>query len=73
MLAETTSDVVTTVKWAASANMRVAPRGGGHAYDGCSLMHGGVVIDVSWMNEVQVMPSGLARVEVAHCAMFMTL
>jgi FAD/FMN-containing dehydrogenase len=49
-------DVVTAVSFARSQNFLLAVRGGGHNIAGSSVCDGGVVIDVSRMNRIEVDP-----------------
>ena len=62
MIAKSASDVVSGVKWAIANNMKATARSGGHSYTGCSLLKGGLVIDVSQFDQVQSLPNGLAKV-----------
>jgi FAD/FMN-containing dehydrogenase len=50
------SDVARTLEFAQTANLPVAVRGGGHSRAGFSVCDGGVVIDLSAMNRVEVDP-----------------
>jgi FAD/FMN-containing dehydrogenase len=59
-----TSDVATALRYARSAGMAVAVRGGGHNVAGHPLCDGELVIDVSGMRDVTVHPdSGRATVQ----------
>jgi FAD/FMN-containing dehydrogenase len=49
-------DVVASVKFARAHNLTVSVRGGGHNVAGLGTVDGGMVIDLSAMNEVQVDP-----------------
>jgi len=51
---KTTEDVVATVKVAASSGVMLAVRGGGHSLPGFSTCDGGLVADLSPMNQVHV-------------------
>lgn len=50
----TSADVVAAVRIARGAGLRVAVRSGGHDYAGNSVCNGGLVIDLSAMNSVEV-------------------
>jgi FAD/FMN-containing dehydrogenase len=52
----TTDDVVAAVNRARAENLRVAVRGGGHSIAGLSAIEGGMLIDLSPMNRVEVDP-----------------
>ncbi|HEX6255419.1 MAG TPA: FAD-dependent oxidoreductase [Euzebyales bacterium] len=59
-----TSDVAAALRYARSAGMAVAVRGGGHNVAGHALCDGELVIDVSGMRDVTVHPdSGRATVQ----------
>lgn len=62
MIAKTASDVVDGVKWAVANKMKVKARSGGHSYTACSLISEGLVIDVSQLNVVEPLSSGLVKV-----------
>ncbi|RJX37116.1 FAD-binding oxidoreductase [Paenibacillus pinisoli] len=49
-----TQDVVHAVKWARERGVRLRVRSGRHSYEGFSSVNGGIIIDVSEMNKVQV-------------------
>jgi hypothetical protein len=49
-------DVVTAVSFAAESGLEVAVRGGGHSAHGYSTCDGGLVIDMSQMNAIEVDP-----------------
>jgi FAD/FMN-containing dehydrogenase len=58
------SDVVRTLDFVQKQNLPVAVRGGGHNRAGFGVCDGGVVIDLSRMNRVEVDPGkGVARAE----------
>jgi len=46
--------VVHAVKWARERGVRLRVRSGRHSYEGFSSVNGGIIIDVSEMNKVQV-------------------
>jgi FAD/FMN-containing dehydrogenase len=57
-------DVAAAVRFARSAGLPVAVRGGGHSYPGHSVCDGGIVIDVGPMKGIRVEPQArTARVE----------
>ena len=49
-----TQDVINAVKWARERGVRLRARSGRHSYEGFSSVNGGIIIDVSEMNKVQV-------------------
>lgn len=49
-----TQDVINAVKWARERGVRLRVRSGRHSYEGFSTINGGIIIDVSEMNKVQV-------------------
>jgi FAD/FMN-containing dehydrogenase len=53
---ETSADVQTTVRTAREHGFPLSVRGGGHDWAGRSLRHGGLVIDLSHMQRVDVDP-----------------
>ena len=58
------SDVVQAINFARAHKVKLAVRGGGHDYAGNSVCEGGLVVDLSPMNKVQVNPkSKTAQVE----------
>lgn len=52
--AKTDRDVVAAVNYAAANKLKVAVRSGGHNSNGCSLRDGGMVIDMSGMDEIKI-------------------
>ena len=53
VLAHSSREVASAVRYAGATNRTVSPRSGGHAYDGCSLS-GAVVVDVSRIRHVHL-------------------
>jgi hypothetical protein len=53
-----TADVITAVRFARSQGLTIAVRGGAHSIAGFSTVDGGIVIDLSPMQGVQVDPVG---------------
>lgn len=51
-----TDDVRTAVRFAADRGLLIAVRGGGHSFPGLSTCDGGIVIDLSLMNQIDVDP-----------------
>src|SRR3954454_7964168 len=51
-----TADVIEAVRFAGSAGLRVAVKGGGHSVPGFSTINGGMLIDLSPMKGVRVDP-----------------
>ncbi|KAF9934166.1 hypothetical protein FBU30_003190 [Linnemannia zychae] len=56
VMAKSVKDVQTAVKCAAAANIAVAPRSGGHSFEGYSIggQDGSMVLDLTAMNSVKV-------------------
>jgi FAD/FMN-containing dehydrogenase len=50
-------DVAQAIKWATDNDLEIAVRGGGHNYAGHGVCDGGVMIDLSPMNQVSVDPT----------------
>jgi FAD/FMN-containing dehydrogenase len=61
-LCETEADVQRCVEFAATQRMPVAARSGGHSYAGYSTPDGGLIIDVSRLDAVEVHEDGTAVV-----------
>jgi FAD/FMN-containing dehydrogenase len=61
-LCETEADVQRSVEFAATQGMPVAARSGGHSYAGYSTPDGGLIIDVSTLDQVEVREDGTAVV-----------
>ncbi|MCM4084315.1 FAD-binding oxidoreductase [Paractinoplanes hotanensis] len=55
VLPQTTTDVVAALRYARDSGLPIAVRSGGHGLSGRSSNDGGVVIDVSGLNEVRVL------------------
>ncbi|KAI8950366.1 hypothetical protein F4801DRAFT_549354 [Xylaria longipes] len=53
-LLQTVEDISTTIKWAVSAGVPIAVRGGGHATSGSSSIKDGLVVDLSKMRRTSV-------------------
>ncbi len=52
--AETEADVVEAVNYARNNNLKITTRSGGHSWSGCYLRDGGVLVDVSRMQKIEV-------------------
>ena len=55
VLAQTTADVVVALRYARDSGLPIAVRSGGHGLSGRSSNDGGVVIDLSALNQVRVL------------------
>jgi len=64
VMAASASDVQTAVKCATASKVAVAPRSGGHSFEGYSIggQDGSLVIDLTGLNRVSVSASGVAKV-----------
>lgn len=51
-------DVSEAVRFATEEGLEIAVRGGAHSMSGASVVDGGIVIDLSRMNQVEVDPEG---------------
>jgi FAD/FMN-containing dehydrogenase len=61
--AKSEDDVVAAVNFARDAGMKITTRSGGHSWSGCYLRNGGVLLDVSQFQGVEIEEkSGIARV-----------
>ena len=56
-------EVSSIVRWAASGEVQLAIRGGGHSQGGQSLTGSGVVLDMVWLNRVEPMDRDLVRAQ----------
>ncbi|WP_247676643.1 FAD-dependent oxidoreductase, partial [Micromonospora sp. M51] len=65
LLPKTTAQVVDALRYAREQRLPIAVRSGGHGLSGASSNNGGMVIDLSMLNRVQVIDerAGLVRVE----------
>lgn len=64
VFAKQTRDVVNAIRWARHHHVPIRMRSGRHSYEGLSVVNGGIVIDVSDMNQVDVnRRSGIATVQ----------
>ena len=62
--AESEADVVAAVNFARANNLKITTRSGGHSWSGCYLRNGGVLVDVSRLQNIEVdTRTGIARVE----------
>jgi FAD/FMN-containing dehydrogenase len=48
------ADIIRTVDFARSHGLSISVRGGGHSYGGCFLREGGILLDLSTMQEISV-------------------
>ena len=55
--AQSENDVIAAVKYAAEKNLKVSVRAGGHNSACASVRHGGLVLDLSALNGIQVSPT----------------
>ncbi|MQY15508.1 F420-dependent glucose-6-phosphate dehydrogenase [Streptomyces sp. RB5] len=62
--AETADDVVLALDYARRQHAPVAVRSGGHGLSGRSTLDGGVLIDLSRMNSVEVLDAGTGRIRI---------
>jgi FAD/FMN-containing dehydrogenase len=61
------SDVIAAVRFARSAGLELAVKGGGHSIPGFSTIHGGMLIDLGPMDGVRVDPTGKRVVVQGGC------
>lgn len=54
VFAENTQDVVNAVRWSLYNDVPIRVRSGGHNYEGLSVLDGGIVIDVSEINQIKI-------------------
>ena len=54
----TPEDVAAAIRAARDLGLEIAVRGGGHSAAGMGTVHGGLVVDMRWMNAVSVDPAG---------------
>ncbi|MCR8644794.1 FAD-binding oxidoreductase [Paenibacillus sp. N1-5-1-14] len=60
-------DVINAVKWAREHGVRLRARSGRHSYEGFSAVNGGIIIDVSEMNKIQVnRKNRIARIQTGN-------
>lgn len=61
--ARSEDDVVAAVNFARDAGMKITTRSGGHSWSGCYLRNGGVLLDVSRFQQVEIdAKTGIAKV-----------
>jgi FAD/FMN-containing dehydrogenase len=64
VVARTEDDVVAAVRYAAEHDLRVGIRSGGHSWVGNGVRDGGLLLDMSAMQEIDVDPgAGVARIQ----------
>lgn len=62
--AESTDDVVSAIAFAREHGLRITSRGGGHSWSGCFLRDGGVLLDLSRLQRIEIDPATrIARVQ----------
>ncbi len=57
VMAESRADVVSTLGFARDHDLRVAVRGGGHSWCSSALRQGGILLDLSRMNSIEIDPA----------------
>lgn len=67
VFAQNTQDVVNAVRWSLHNNVPIRVRSGGHNYEGLSVLDGGIVIDVSEINQIKIDPTSKTVTVGAGC------
>jgi FAD/FMN-containing dehydrogenase len=67
VFAQNTQDVVNAVRWSLHNNVPIRVRSGGHNYEGLSVLDGGIVIDVSEINQIEIDPTSKTVTVGAGC------
>ncbi|MGF9879921.1 FAD-binding oxidoreductase [Bacillus albus] len=67
VFAQNTQDVVKAVRWSLHYNVPMRVRSGGHNYEGLSVLDGGIVIDVSEINQIIIDPTSKTVTVGAGC------
>ena len=58
LMARSVSDVREAVRWCARNDVRITARSGGHSYAGYSTINGGLVVDLTALDGLQIAPGG---------------